>query len=77
MDVNNMTERSPAIEGGKECSKIFELLSFHYRIISDPHESPSDILSDVVLKIILSPVKVLPSTFGLVISNPKITIYPR
>ena len=51
-----MTERSPAIDGGKECSKIFELLSFHHRIISDPNESPSDILSDEVLKIVLSPV---------------------
>ena len=56
LNVNHMPERSPVIDGGEGCGKIFELLSFHHRIISDPNESPSDILSDVVLKIILSPV---------------------
>ena len=30
-------------------------LSFYHRIISDPNEHPSDILSDQLLKIILSP----------------------
>ena len=35
--------------------KYFEMLTFCHRIISDPNQSPSDISSDVLLKIILSP----------------------
>ena len=35
--------------------KYFEMLSFCHRIISDPNQSPSDISSDVLLKILLSP----------------------
>ena len=34
-------------------------LSLYHRIISDPYQSPSDILSDVLLKIILSPALIL------------------
>ena len=36
--------------------KYFEMLTFCHRIISDPNQSPSDISSDVLLKVILSPV---------------------
>ena len=36
--------------------KYFEMLTFCHRMISDPNQSPSDISSDVLLKIILSPV---------------------
>ena len=36
-------------------AKYFEMLSFCHRIISDPNQSPPDISSDVLLKIILSP----------------------
>ena len=35
--------------------KYFEMLSFCHRIISDPNQSQSDISSDGLLKIILSP----------------------
>ena len=37
-------------------AKYSKLLSLYHRIISDPYRSPSDILSDVLCKIILSPV---------------------
>ena len=37
--------------------KYFEILTFCHRIISDPNQSPSDISSNVLLKIILSPDK--------------------
>ena len=36
-------------------AKYFEMLPFCHWIISDPNQSPSDIPSDVLLKIILSP----------------------
>ena len=52
MNVNHMTKRSSAI--WQRVKGI--LLYFYHRIISDPNESPLDMLSDVVLKIILSPV---------------------
>ena len=35
--------------------KYFDMLTFCNRIISDPNQSPSDVSSDVLLKIILSP----------------------
>ena len=39
--------------------KYFEMLTFCHRIISDPNQSPSDISSDVLLKIVLSPVNMV------------------
>ena len=36
-------------------AKYLKLLSLYHRIISDPYQSPSDILSDVLSMIILSP----------------------
>ena len=51
MNVNHMKKRSSAIWQRVEG----KLLYFHHRIISDPNESPSDMLSNVFLKIILSP----------------------
>ena len=35
-------------------AKYFEMLTVCHRIISDPNHSPTDISSDVLLKIILS-----------------------
>ena len=46
-------------------AKCFEMLSFCHRIISDPNQSPSDISSDVLLKIILSPVHIILIKFYL------------
>ena len=40
-------------------AKCFEILSFCHRMIYDPNQGPSDISSDVLLKIILSPVAVI------------------
>ena len=55
MNFDQMTERSPVIWREEGVYKNLETFSFHHRMISDPNESPSDILSDKVLKIILSP----------------------
>ena len=40
---------------GVDCLVWSKMLSFCHRMISDPNQSPSDILSDVLLRIILSP----------------------
>ena len=42
-------------EGELFSLEYFEILSFCHRMISDPNQSPLDISSDVLLKIILSP----------------------